>query len=61
MGSSLIRECTTIAKSKGAKTLWCDARQDVTHFYEKLGFVIDPEVFTKSGLLYQKAIMQLLP
>lgn len=61
IGSVLIKECITIAKNKGVKTLWCDARQDATRFYEKLGFIIDPEVFTKSDILYQNAIMQLLP
>lgn len=55
IGTTLILECIQIAAKKGAKKLWCDARQDAICFYQKLGFEIDSTVFTKSGILYQKA------
>lgn len=55
IGRVLIKQCITIEKNKSVKTLWCDAS-----FYEKLGFIIDPEVFTKSSILYPKAMINLI-
>ncbi len=57
-GTALLAACTLIASQRGAKKLWCNARQDALGFYTKLGFKIDPEVFAVSGLLYQKAFLR---
>ncbi len=55
-GTALIGVCMAIASKLGAETLWCDARQTAMDFYKSLGFEIDPKVFPKSDVFYQKAI-----
>ncbi len=68
IGSSLVKECIAIASNNGAEMLWCMLDKTLTfslviaiigfvNFYKKLGFEIDSAVFTKSGVLYQKAFL----
>ncbi|MEM6712605.1 MAG: GNAT family N-acetyltransferase [Pseudomonadota bacterium] len=55
LASRMIEEGARCAKKDGHAQLWCDARQSALHFYERLGFKIDPDVFEKSGVTYQIA------
>ncbi|MGB0958877.1 MAG: GNAT family N-acetyltransferase [Halocynthiibacter sp.] len=59
VGSRIVRFGAHVLRGQDINTLWCDARVSATGFYSALGFEIDPEVFLKSGVAYQKAIWRL--
>jgi len=60
LGAGLVRHGARLMKDAGLQELWCDARQSACGFYEKLDFVISGEVFTKSGIPYVKAHLDLV-
>ncbi len=55
VGSALLRHAAGLMRGQNIQQLWCDARQDACDFYRKRGFQIDPDVFLKSGVAYQRA------
>jgi ribosomal protein S18 acetylase RimI-like enzyme len=59
IGSQLVLCGARVMKSDGLSELWCDARQSACGFYEKLGFVISRDVFSKFGVAYVKAHLDL--
>lgn len=59
LGKELVMTAAIHLKAEGFSTLWCDARQSALGFYARLGFMLDPEVFEKSGLPYQLAELDL--
>lgn len=59
LGSKLVQEGAAMAKEQGFAELWCDARQSACGFYQALGFVLEEHTFTKSGLTYQIARLNL--
>lgn len=59
LAAAIVRTGAIKVRDQGATQLWCDARQTALGFYTSLGFVIDPEVFEKSGVAYQVARLDL--
>ncbi len=59
IGTGLLHHAAQTLLPRGIEILWCDARQDAGKFYSKLGFVVDDEVFLKSGVSYTKAFIKL--
>ncbi|WP_420861281.1 GNAT family N-acetyltransferase [Algirhabdus cladophorae] len=59
IGGQLVQTGAAHLRENGIEVLWCDARQTALAFYRGLGFTIDPEAFTKSGLPYHRATLSL--
>lgn len=58
IGKELVNNCILRASKKESIMLWCNARQESMGFYKKLGFSIDPTIFHKSEIIYQKAYIK---
>ncbi|WP_341537765.1 GNAT family N-acetyltransferase [Hymenobacter edaphi] len=52
IGSALLRYLMQAAAERGARRLWCDARQSTAGFYRKFGFGVDGEAFYKGPVSY---------
>ena len=52
IASKLITYILELAKEKGLKKVWCNARSNKKSFYEKFGMTAGHEVFTKAGQEY---------
>ena len=52
IASELLDYVLKLAKEKGIKKVWCNARSNKTSFYEKFGMTKTPHVFTKLGQEY---------
>ena len=59
IGSAMIKHIKTDLKSRGYKTLWCDARETALPFYQSLDFQINGARFFKSDVAYFKAETEL--
>ncbi len=44
-GKILINNAVEVLRSKGIKTVWCNARKEATTFYKKLGFKVTGNLF----------------
>ena len=54
IGSALLAHTIGAAAAAGARTLWCDARQNTLPFYERFGLRPEGLVFHKGPILYQR-------
>lgn len=52
LGSALLRHTIAAAVAQGARTLWCDARQNTLAFYARFGLQPEGEVFYKGPIAY---------
>ena len=52
IGSALLRHIMKEAAGRGARRLWCDARQEKAGFYQKFGFSLDGSPFYKGPIPY---------
>ncbi|RTQ49248.1 GNAT family N-acetyltransferase [Hymenobacter gummosus] len=52
IGSALLRHIMHEAARRGARRLWCDARQEKAGFYQKFGFSVDGPPFYKGPIPY---------
>jgi GNAT superfamily N-acetyltransferase len=60
IGSALLRHIMYEAARRGARQLWCDARQATAGFYQKLGFAVDGAPFYKGPIPYVRMSRGLL-
>ena len=51
-GSQLLSHVFEEAADLGVKRLWCNARKNKAHFYQRFGMEETEEVFTKGGIEY---------
>nr|WP_262907902.1 GNAT family N-acetyltransferase [Hymenobacter sp. 15J16-1T3B] len=51
-GSALLWYVMQEAAERGARRLWCDARQEKAGFYQKFGFGVEGEPFYKGPVPY---------
>ena len=58
IASKLLQHILIVAKEKGAKKIWCNARTNKKEFYEKFGMKDTQQTFTKSGQEF--TIMEIL-
>ncbi|RUT69209.1 GNAT family N-acetyltransferase [Flavobacterium cupreum] len=58
IASELLHFILKLAKEKGLKKVWCNARRDKKSFYEKFGMSDTYKIFTKSGKIF--TIMEIL-
>ena len=54
LGTQLLEYVIEFSRSKNIDILWCDARVSATAFYQKFGFEIISQPFTKETELYVK-------
>lgn len=54
LGKKMILFVMDYAREAGFKRIWCDARADALHFYERVGFEKFSEVFVKENIDYYK-------
>lgn len=52
LGTALLRHVMQEAARRGARRLWCDARQSTAGFYQKFGFSVDGAPFYKGPVPY---------
>ncbi|KAI0144409.1 N-acetyltransferase GCN5 [Xylariaceae sp. FL1272] len=52
VGSVLLQHTIEAAKTAGAKSIWCDARQTALEFYRRFGMEAEGDIFDKGGLPY---------
>ena len=52
LGTALLRHVLAVARAQGARTLWCDARQNTLPFYQRFGLLPAGEVFYKGDIPY---------
>lgn len=52
IGSALLRHIMKEAAGRGARRLWCDARQEKAGFYQKFGFHVEGTPFYKGPIPY---------
>ena len=52
LGTHLLNYVFDIAKAKGVKRVWCNAREDKSNFYQKFGLKNTNERFVKEGAGY---------
>lgn len=58
IGSILLKYILDLAKDKGLKKVWCNARTNKKSFYEKFGMIDTYKTFTKAGQEF--TIMEIL-
>jgi N-acetylglutamate synthase-like GNAT family acetyltransferase len=58
IASLLLISVLRLAKEKGLKRIWCNARSNKKSFYEKFGMTATEKTFVKSGQEF--AIMEIL-
>jgi len=58
IASKFLQHILIVAKEKGAKKIWCNARTNKKEFYEKFGMKDTQQTFTKSGQEF--TIMEIL-
>jgi predicted GNAT family N-acyltransferase len=58
-GSALLKQVFIEAKQLGATSIWCDARQSATAFYQKFGMETSGNPFLKEDVAYIKMSVQL--
>lgn len=51
-GTTLLKHVIAESTKRNVQTLWCNARQSASGFYERLGFNIVSEVWMKEGIPY---------
>ena len=44
-GKSLLNEAIALLRTKGVKTVWCNARKEAVNFYKKVGFEVKGTLF----------------
>ncbi|MCB2407183.1 GNAT family N-acetyltransferase [Hymenobacter lucidus] len=54
IGSRLLTHLIAVARQHGARSLWCDARQDATALYHRFGMRAEGPVFYKGPIPYQR-------
>ncbi|TGE27044.1 GNAT family N-acetyltransferase [Hymenobacter metallicola] len=54
IGSVLLQRVIDEARRLGARSLWCDARQDATAFYQRFDMRAEGAVFYKGDIPYQR-------
>jgi predicted GNAT family N-acyltransferase len=54
VGRALVMYCHLIASQEGKEGIYCHARQTAVPFYEKLGYVIEGEVFYEVNIPHLK-------
>ncbi|MGI4743860.1 MAG: GNAT family N-acetyltransferase [Janthinobacterium lividum] len=59
LGSALLRHTIAAAAAQGARTLWCDARQNTLAFYARFGLRPEGNVFYKGPIAYVRLRMVL--
>ncbi|RYP93069.1 hypothetical protein DL770_000815 [Monosporascus sp. CRB-9-2] len=52
IGSALLAYTIEAAAKRGARSIWCDARQSALQFYERFGMNSEGEVFFKGEVPY---------
>ena len=52
IGSVLLRHVLDEARRRGARRIWCDARQDSASFYARFGMQPEGELFYKGPIPY---------
>lgn len=52
LGTALLRHVLAVARAQGARTLWCDARQNTLLFYQRFGLAAEDAVFYKGDIPY---------
>jgi len=52
LGTALLRHTMQVARAQGARTLWCDARQNTLPFYARFGLAPEGDVFYKGAIPY---------
>ncbi|MGI4738214.1 MAG: GNAT family N-acetyltransferase [Janthinobacterium lividum] len=60
LGTALLRHTMALARAQGARTLWCDARQNTLPFYARFGLVPEGDVFYKGNVAYLRLRCSLL-
>ena len=56
IGSKVLNEIFSVMKANNLSSLWCDARESATLFYEKNGMVKTGERFYKNDVPYYKMV-----
>lgn len=51
-GTQLLHHIFSEAKDRGADTIWCHARTDKVHFYQRFGLKVRGEAFKRDGKDY---------
>lgn len=51
-GSKLLTFLVKDLEKKGVKRIWCNARKDKVHFYERFGLQLTNKVFNRGGVSY---------
>lgn len=59
LGEKIINSLITQGKNNDFKEVYLDSQEDAIKFYEKLGFVINGEMFTKANIKHQKMVKTL--
>ncbi|MCB2376077.1 GNAT family N-acetyltransferase [Hymenobacter sp. BT635] len=54
IGSELLHRVIEQARQLGARSLWCDARQEATEFYHRFGMQPEGDVFYKGDIPYRR-------
>lgn len=52
IGTALLGHVLAVARARGARTIWCDARQNTLPFYQRFGLKPEGDVFYKGDLAY---------
>jgi GNAT superfamily N-acetyltransferase len=60
LGTALLRHTMALARAQGARTLWCDARQNTLPFYARFGLAPEGDVFYKGDVAYRRLRCSLL-
>jgi GNAT superfamily N-acetyltransferase len=60
LGTALLRHAFAEARRRGARRIWCDARQDSAGFYARFGLQPEGEVFYKSSIPYVRMGVDLM-
>jgi GNAT superfamily N-acetyltransferase len=58
VGRQLLNHIINFSKTEGAERLWCNARVTAIGFYQKSGFKLTGEAFSRGGFDYE--IMELM-
>lgn len=61
IGSQLMQHIIEQARTRGATSLWCDARLDAADFYQRFGMKAVSDVFYKGSIPYARYAVDLLP
>lgn len=54
IGGKLVQASEGFARGKGYKTMQLNARESAVSFYEKLGYLAEPETFNEVGIPHKK-------